>query len=318
MADTEPEVAPWWSPRRRLVAIVVVAAVVVGAVAVLDRVDWGPSDPPPGSWTMVVHEGLGAWVDAYDWTVELGGPEPPVGVQEIETMADLHVQTVYIQSSHRRSSSDVMEPERLDELIDAAHANGMHVVAWYLPTFADVEADLRRLEAAAELRVDGLAVDLESTVVEDVVERNRRLVDLSERLRAAIPAERPIGAITLSPVHLEVVNPTYWPAYPWTELAATYDVLLPMAYWSIRQGELREGGRYVGENIDLIRSSTGDPDIPIHVIGGIADGVTDADLAAMVGAVERGGAIGGSLYDWVTSQPADWSILAPLGDLRAG
>jgi hypothetical protein len=318
VVDTELEVASRWSPRRRLVAIAVVAAVVVGAVIVFDRIDRGPPDPPPGSWTMVVHEGLGAWVDVYDWTVELGGEEPAVGVEDIEAMADSGVQTVYLQTSHSRSDLDVMDPERLDELIDAAHAHGMHVVAWYLPTLADVEADLRRLEAAAALRVDGLAVDLESTTVEDVIERNRRLVDLSTRLRAAVPAGRPVAAITLSAVHLEVVNPAYWPDYPWAELATTYDVMMPMAYWSIRQGELREGGRYVGENIDRIRATTGDPDIPIHVIGGIADGVTNTDLGAMVAAIEDRGAIGGSLYDWNTSRPAHWATLAPLAELRAG
>jgi hypothetical protein len=318
VVDTELEVDSRWSPRRRLIAISVVAAIVVGAVGIFDRIDGGPPDPPPGSWTMVVHEGLGTWVDVYDWTVELGGDEPAVGVEDIEAMADSGVQTVYLQTSHRRSVLDVMDPVRLDELIDAAHANGMHVVAWYLPTLADVGADLRRLEAAAALRVDGLAVDLESTTVEDVIERNRRLVDLSTRLRAAVPEGRPIAAITLSAVQLEVVNPAYWPDYPWAELATTYDVMMPMAYWSIRQGELREGGRYVGENIDRIRTTTGDPDIPIHVIGGIADEVTNADLGAMVAAVEDRGAIGGSLYDWHTSRPAHWATLAPLAELRAG
>jgi hypothetical protein len=293
-----------------------VAAVVVGAVGVLTRIDGGPPDPPPGSWTMVVHEGLGAWVDAYDWTVELGGEEPPVGPREIEAMADLGVQTVYLQTSHGRSTADVMEPERLDELIDAAHANGMHVVAWYLPTLVDVEADLRRLETAAALRVDGLGVDIESTAVDDVAERNRRLVDLSTRLRGSLPPGRPVAAITLSAVHLQVVNPAYWPDYPWADLAVSYDVMMPMAYWSIRQGELRDAGRYVGENIDRIRASTGDPDIPIHVIGGIADSVTDADLEAMVAAIEDRGGIGGSLYDWRTSEPSHWSALAPLARLR--
>jgi hypothetical protein len=316
--DTEPEPDRGWSPRQRVVALSVVAAILVGAVAVLDRRDSGPPDPPPGSWTMVVHEGLGAWVDAYDWTVELGGEEPTVGVEDIEAMARSGVQTVYLQTSHSRSALDVMEPERLDELIDAAHANGMHVVAWYLPTFADVDADLRRLEAAAALRVDGLGVDIESTTVEDVVERNRRLVELSRSLRLAVPAGRPIAAITLSAVHVEVVNPAHWPDYPWGELATTYDVVMPMAYWSIRQGELRDGGRYVGENIDRIRASTGDPDLPIHVIGGIADGVTDAELEAMVAAIQVRGAIGGSLYDWDTSQPTHWTTLAPLADLRTG
>lgn len=318
MVDAEPDEAPWWSPRRRLVAMFVVVAVGLAAVGVYDRLDRGRPDPPPGSWTNVVHTGLGAWVDAYDWTVALGGEDPPVGVDDIEAMADAGVQTVYLQTAHTRSPLDVMEPERLDELIDAAHGAGMHVVAWYLPTLVDVAADLRRLEAAAALRVDGLGVDIESIAVEDVAERNSRLVDLSTQLREALPAERPIAAITLSSVHLEVVNPAYWPGYPWGYLATTYDVIMPMAYWSIRQGDLREGGRYVGENIDRIRASTGDPDIPIHVIGGIADGVTDDDLTAMVGAIEAGGAIGGSLYDWQTSQPEHWSTLAPLASLRPG
>ena len=318
MVDAAPEVVRWWSPRRRLVAVYVVTAVVVGAVVVVDRTDWGRPEPPPGSWTTVVHEGLGAWVDAYDWTIELGGEVPTVGVDEIEAMADAGVQTVYLQTSHSRSASDVMEPERLDELIDAVHANDMHVVAWYLPTLVDIGEDLRRLEAAAALRVDGLAVDIESVAVEDVAVRNRRLIDLSTQLRRALPAERPVAAITLSAIHVELVNPAYWPGYPWAELAATYDVMMPMAYWSIRRDELRDGGRYVGENIDRIRASTGDPDIPIHVIGGIADGVTNADLDAMVAAIEDRGAIGGSLYDWQTSEPEHWSVLAPLADLRAG
>lgn len=47
---------------------------------------------------MVVHEGLGAWVDVYDWTVELGGKEPTVDVEDIEAMADSGVQTVYLQT----------------------------------------------------------------------------------------------------------------------------------------------------------------------------------------------------------------------------
>ena len=316
MLEPGSEADGWWSPRRRLAALAVVAAVGVGAAAVVDRMDDGRPDPPPGSWTLVVHEGLGAWIDAYDWTVELGGDQPAVGVEDIEAMAASGVQTVYIQTSHTRSALDVMEPERLDELIDAAHANDMHVVAWYLPTLADVGTDLRRLEAAAALRVDGLGVDIESTVVADAAERNSRLIDLSTRLRQAVPASRPIAAITLSAVHVEAVNPAYWPGYPWGYLATTYDVIMPMAYWSIRLGELREGGRYVGENIDRIRASTRDPDIPIHVIGGIADGVTTADLDAMVAAIEGRGAIGGSLYDWQTSEPAQWSTLAPLAELR--
>ena len=33
-----------------------------------------------------------------------------------------------------------------------------------------------------------------------------------------------IGAITLSAVHLQEVNTSYWPDFPWVEVAETYDL----------------------------------------------------------------------------------------------
>lgn len=306
-------------PRRRLVRLLAACAAVAVLVVAVDLVR-GPDrpGPPPGSWTLLPHQGLGAWVDAYDWTVELGGADPAVGPDEIDAMADAGVQTLYLQTGHRRSVHDVMEPERLDELIDRAHARGLHVVAWYLPTFVDPDRDLRRLLAAAALKVDGLAVDLEATDVTDVVERNRRMLELGRRLRAALDDDQVLAAITLSAVHVQVVNPAFWPDYPWAELAADYDLIMPMAYWSIRRGELADGERYVRENVDRIRASTGDPAVPIHVIGGIADAASVADLEEMVAVVEERGALGGSLYDWATSNPAQWEALQPLRALRPG
>ena len=307
-----------WSARTRLIALVVVSVLAVAGVATVEivRSDGRPA-PPPGSWTVVPHRGLGAWVDVYDWTHEFGGRSPKVDLADIDAMAAAGVQTVYLQTSHRRSRADVIEPDRLDALIDEAHAKHMHVVAWYLPTFVNVERDLRRLLAAADLAVDGLGVDIEAVDVPDPVERNERVIDLTARLRAALGEDRTLAAITLSSVHLQVVNPEYWPGYPWAELAATYDVIMPMAYWSLRRDDLRAGHRYVGENIDRIRAATGREDLLIHAIGGIADEATVADVEGMVAAIEERGAIGGSLYDWNTSTPAQWAALQPLRALRA-
>ena len=191
----------------------------------------------------------------------------------------------------------------------------MHVVAWYLPTLVDLDADLARLTAAGALVVDGLAVDIESVDLPDVVERNRRVLELSERLRAVEP-DRVLGAITLSAVHLQVVNPAFWLDYPYDQLADLYDVILPMAYWSIRRGDLRNGEGYIGENIDRIRAAIDDPDYPIHPVGGIASGLTSDDVAGMLRAIQDHGVIGGSLYDWATSNPQEWEILQPLRRLR--
>lgn len=303
--------------RRRLAALSVVGALAFAVLGVVELVrDDGPPPAPPGSWTLVPHQGLGAWVDVYDWTVELGGPQPSVDLADIDAMAEAGVQTVYLQVGHERSADDVIEPERVQAIIDRAHANDMHVVAWYLPTLIDVDRDLRRLVAASELPVDGLGVDIESVELTDPAERTRRIVDLSERLRAEVGDDKALAAITLSSVHLEVVNPDFWPGYPWAELADIYDVVMPMAYWSIRQGDLRAGFRYIDENLARLRTSIGE-DAPIHPIGGIADGVTIADLEGMVTAIRDRGAIGGSLYDWATSTAEHWEALGPLASLRA-
>jgi len=264
-----------------------------------------------GAWTLGPHQGVGVWLDVYDWTNELTGGQPSVQPADVDRMAELGIQTLYIQTAHRRSMADVIEPERLMPFIDRAHARGMAVVAWYLPTLEDVTVDLRRLVAAAQLPVDGLGVDIESRDVADPAERTRRLLDLSMRLRQAV-GRRAVAAITPSAVHLQVINPGFWPGFPWPQLADAYDAILPMSYWSVRRPEWRSGERYIGENIDRIRASTGRPDIPIHAIGGIADAASVADVQGMVRAVQARGILGGSLYDWNTSQPAQWDALRPL------
>lgn len=265
----------------------------------------------PGAWTLGPYEGLGVWLDVYDWTAQFTGGNPRVVLADIDRMADTGIQTLFLQTGHRRSPTDVIEPERLMPLIERAHARGMAVVAWYLPMLEDVPTDLRRLVASAQLPVDGLGVDIESLAVSDPAERTRRLLDLSTQLRQAV-GTKAIAAITPSAVHLQVVNPNFWPGFPWPELAATYDTIVPMAYWSVRKQEWRQGEKYIGENIDRIRASTGRPDMPIHIAGGIADGVTPDDLAGMVRAIQARGVMGGSLYDWRTSSPPQWDVLKAL------
>jgi hypothetical protein len=262
-------------------------------------------------WTLRPYEGVGVWLDVYDWTKELTGGRPQVLLSDIDRMAKLGIQTIYIQTAHRRSAADVIEPDRLRRFIDRAHDQGMKVVAWYLPNLENVTVDLRRLVATTRLPVDGLGVDIESLAVADPAERTRRLLALSTRLRTAV-GDRSIAAITPSAVHLQVINPAFWPGFPWPQLASTYDVILPMSYWSVRRPEWHSGERYIGENIDRIRASTGQPDIPIHAIGGVADAASVTDVKGMVHAIQARGILGGSLYDWNTSQPAQWKALRPL------
>jgi len=255
---------------------------------------------------------VGVWLDVYDWTAALTGGHPRVTADSVDQMAAAGIQTLFIQTAHRRLPGDIAEPERLLPIIERAHADGLAVVAWYLPTFEDLDTDFRRLMAATTLPVDGLGVDIESLAVANSGERTQRLLTLSTALRQAMGG-RAISAITQSAVIMQVINPGFWPGFPWQEVGRLYDVIVPMSYWSERsQPEWPSGERYTGTDIDLVRQLTGRADMPIHVAGGIANGITIDDVGGMVRAIQARGILGGSLYDWATSQPAQWDLLKAL------
>jgi hypothetical protein len=271
-----------------------------------------PVPLPTGA--LAEYKGLGAWIDVFDWTAQYTKGNPSVGVADVDRMADLGVQTLYVQASRHDSASDVQEPERLMPMIDRAHARGMRVVVWYLPTLEDTNRDLQRLLAISRLPAEGIAVDIESRQVADAGERSRRLVDLSHKLRASLPG-RTIGAIVLPPVVTDVINPNYWPGFPWHELIPDYDAWLTMGYWTNRTAAsgYRDAHRYTAENIDRLRADLGLPSAPVHPIGGIGDKTTPADIEGFHQAAAERGALGGSLYDYRTTGADLW---APLQTFR--
>jgi hypothetical protein len=260
--------------------------------------------------SLLAYEGLGTWIDVYDWSTTFNRGAEQVGLADIDRMAASGVQTLYVQTSKWDAPTDVLEPERLLPMIARAKARGMHVVAWYLPTFENPQADMGRLMAATRIPgVDALAVDIESIKFRDVGERNRRLLEISTNLRKALP-DMTLGAIPYPPVVTDVINPDLWPSFPWAQLAPLYDVWLPMNYQSDRKPEsgYRDAYRYTAENIDRMRARLG-RDVPVHAIGGIADRTSPADVGAMLKAAAQRHAIGGSLYDWKTTGDGLWASL---------
>ncbi len=277
-----------------------------------------PAPPPPLSpsrFTLEPYTGLGAWLDVYDWSTTFSGS--PIGPEAVDLLAAHGTQTLYIQASKWNSPTLVLEPERLQAFIDRAHHHGMSVVGWYLPTLEDPGLDRDRMNAIAAMPVDGLAVDLEARNVGDLAERNRRMVELSSAMRHDLPGAV-LGAIPLEPVLMEDVNPHYWPSYPWAGLAPSYDVWLPMGYWTNRQASSpwRNAHTYTAANIDRIRAHIGQPEAPVHPIGGIGDKTTVEDLKAFLAAASERGSIGGSIYDYRTTQAPHWAELHPFTLLR--
>ena len=258
--------------------------------------------------------GLGTWVDVYDWSNTYTNGRPTVSPGDVDRMADAGVQTLYIQASKHDAPTDVLEPELLQAHIDRAQARGLWVVAWYLPTLVDPGRDLQRLRAVAGLRnVDSLAVDIEARNVTDVNDRNRRLIDLSAALRRALPGTT-IAGIVLPPVVMEVVNTNFWPAFPYREIAPHYDVWMTMGYWTNRTNAsgYRDAYRYTKENVDRLRNNLGQPDAPVHPIGGIGHSMSGDDVEGYRRAVADVRGLGGSIYDWHTTAGEHWDRLRSL------
>ena len=258
-------------------------------------------DPKP-------YAGLGTWIDIYSRSF---GDDPE---RVAASLSARGVRTLFVETGNYRQRVDVVRPRQLSGLIDAAHARRISVVAWYLPGLTDPAADFRRALAAVEFtsaggdRFDSFALDIEASAVRNADVRTRRLLALSRRLRAAVGAEYPLGAIIPSPVGMELL-PHYWPRFPYAELARTYDVLLPMAYFSYRAHTASAVRRYVETSVAIIRSESGDRAIPLHVIGGLAEATSKAAAAAFVRAVAFCGVTGLSLYEYSATKPSAWSLL---------
>lgn len=273
---------------------------------------------------LAAYRGLGTWVDVYEYVPALQKPrrKPAVTPSDVDTMKDRGVKTLYLQSAQddTRIPGATVAPKLLGQFLQRAHEAGLRVVAWYLPHFDDLDADLRHIRGLLNFRsggehFDGLALDIEFRGdVADAAARSTALVDLSQRVRALAP-NRPIGAIVLEPVLLEVVNADFWPDFPWRELAGLYDVWLPMSYWTNRNtaSGYRDGFRYTDENIRRLRANLGRADAPVHAIGGLGDAATAQDYPGFVRAARTQRAIGWSIYNYSVTPRRVWPRLGGKG-----
>jgi hypothetical protein len=300
---------------RRLGIVVALFAVVTVAVVTL-RAPSGSAATSVGPF-----HGLGTWVDVYDYGPRFQSSPtalPAVTPDSVDDMARLGIRTIYLQAAQddTRSEGKLVDRDLVGAFLRRAHRRGVEVVAWYLPHFADVARDLARVRALADFRTqgerfDGIALDIEWTSdVKDVATRNRALLDLASRSRRLV-TDVPLGAIVLEPVLIEDVNPAYWPSFPWRALRRSFDVWMPMSYWTNRTtaSGWRDSFRYTSENVRRVRARLGEPDAAVHAVGGVADQATPADFAGFARAAARSHAVGWSVYDYATTSSAAWPRL---------
>lgn len=270
-------------------------------------------DPPTSHSDLRSFAGLGTWVDGYDFSRELT-KSPTFTARTVQFAAASGVSTIYLQAAKQdpRTPYSLLSRDRIGAILLAAHAQGIRVVGWYLPTFASPAADFAHLDAMMQLKVQGEHFDAIGIDIEDkdvpVATRNARLVDLSKRVRAR--TWLPVSAIVLPPVLTEVIHPSYWGgSFPWTALRPSYDVWIPMGYYTAygHYPRWRDAGTSTTEDIRRLRAHLGN--VPFAYAGGIADASTRTDYSRFTSAARSAGALGVSAYDYATTPSWAWSYL---------
>lgn len=254
------------------------------------------------------YNGLATWLDIY--ANKAAWREPG---REVAAMARDGARTLFLQTGNYRQSVDVVRRRAQGRFLEAAHAAGLRVVAWYLPSFANLAQDERRALAAIRFQspngehFDGFALDIEATVVRGIGVRNRRLLELSARLRSAVGPGYALGAITPSPIGM---SPSYWPRIPYRGLARFYDVFLPMAYSTFRglRGS-KATLAYLSATVAAVRTGAGNPNLPIHLIGGLSGAMGTAETVGFMRAVAACTPLGYSLYAFPSTHRSAWTAL---------
>ena len=256
---------------------------------------------------LVAYEGLGSWIDIFNakpWA------DPKRAVRK---MAKRGAETIFLQTSTYGQNGGIFDEGAVDAFLHHAHQRGMKVVAWYVPSFTQQKIDLQRSLRAIDYRspsgerFDSFGLDIEATHVDNVSLRNDRLLALSRRIRKEAGPSYPLSAITPDPM-----ASAYWPSFPWKETAEIYDVMVPMGYFTFRAHGFKQVREYTADNIKKIRAETGDPDVPIHVIGGIADAAGPTELKGFVKANRQHEVMGASLYDYPITSRRSWYEMRAL------
>jgi hypothetical protein len=266
---------------------------------------------------IIMYRGLGTWVDMYDakaWS------DPTAAVAD---MAAHGVRTLYLETAnfHLPTSASVSVfsygKVTASDFITACHAAGIKIVAWYLPSFDGTARDYTRSMAAIDYRTpdgqkfDSFALDIEASLVKPVTLRNSRLVDFSQKIRRTVGSAYPLGAIIPSPVGMSK-NATYWPVFPYMQLARIYDVFVPMGYYTYHGSGYANAYSDTRGNVQVLRDKTKGMAIRIHMIGGISNSSTVAEVRAFVRAERETGCLGASLYGWPGTNYAHWIQLSTV------
>ena len=289
------------------------AVIAAAALGLLAAAPAGAQDTRP-AFLAETFAGLGSWIDVFD---DEAWDAPRAAVRELDREG---ARILFLQSASSRPGPAVHRPGRTARFLRAAHARGITVVAWYLPPYVRRRYETRRALGAIEFETrDGHAFDAFALDIETAPDspgprvRNRRLLRISRGLRDAVGPLYPLGAIIPSPAGLAMPHGRrWWPDFPYRRLDRMYDAFLPMGYYTYHATTARGAYEDTRLNISILREETGDPDVPIHLIGGGAGESNRREGRAFARAANDHGVMGASMYDQVTMGPEDWRALRAI------
>lgn len=245
--------------------------------------------------------GTGMWI--WQWDRTSGGDATAVVAQARAA----HLHQLWIRAGD--SLDGFYGKAELNELVPAAHAAGLSVIAWGFPYLYDPVGDAHWTAQILAWRgpggqaVDGYSAD---------IERSSEGVDLTAR-RAAVYLQGVRQAAGARVVVATVYPPTddYWlrGGYPYSAMAPYVDAFAPMIYW-----ECTDPGSDAA--FDVARLSRLRPVTIIGQafdmadVGGRAVAPSGAEITEFLRAGQRAGAVGGSLWVWQDASLEEWAALA--------
>ena len=196
--------------------------------------------------------------------------------------------------------------DELAQVVPAAHARGLSVIAWGFPYLYDPVADaawtnqILAWRSPSGDRVDGFSPDIETASEGVALSALRTSVYLS-LVRPARDG-RPLVATVYPPTDHWMAN------YPYAAMAPYVDAFAPMVYW-----ECRDPGDAANEAVSRLAAMK-----PVHVIGqafsfgdvgGRINQPSTTELDRFMGVSRQDGAVGASFWVWQDVNPEEWNAL---------
>ncbi|HUW64985.1 MAG TPA: S-layer homology domain-containing protein [Spirochaetia bacterium] len=249
--------------------------------------------------------GKGMWLLYGDWQ---NIPDD----QLIATAQADHITHLYVEVA--ATATAFYGKPALADLLPKAHAAHIALVAWIYTSLGDPAQDAALATQVADFRtaggdaVDGVAVDLEENL------------DPGNISAFAVPTQQALGQnyLLVAVVYPPQSNPgqTYASMY---KAVSDFSVLATMDYWHNTQSTFTTAqvSQYVTQSLQMLPALTGNPALPVEVIGQAYNMFTSGDYApsgteelTAMAAARAGGATAYSMYRWGTASPAEWQAFA--------